>query len=86
MGIAWLTVFSAQLVVCLYLGYRVARRTGRSLINWLLVGFVAAIPPFVGLVLMIVCVLWYPPLITPPPLRKAGRDEHPAGRAPGERH
>ena len=53
MGVVWLTVFAAQLVVCLYLGYRVAVKTDRSLVNWLAVGFLAAVPPFIGVVLMI---------------------------------
>ncbi len=61
MGVIWLTVFAVQLVLCLYLGSRVAKKTGRSLLNWLFVGFLAAIAPIVGPVLMIVCALWYPP-------------------------
>ena len=40
-------LFAVQLPVCLYVGARTARRTGRSLLNWLVYGFLAAIvvPP-----------------------------------------
>jgi hypothetical protein len=81
----WLTAFAVQLVLCLYLGYRVARRTERSLVNWLFVGFLAAIPPVVGPVLMIVCALWYPPRMPPAPPRGANPNEHRASRLPDER-
>jgi hypothetical protein len=76
MSAIWLSAFAVQLVLCLYLGYRVAKKTERSLLNWLFVGFLAAIPPVVGPVLMIACVLWYPPRMPPPPLRGANPDEH----------
>jgi hypothetical protein len=82
MSAIWLLAFAVQLVLCLYLGYRVARKTERSLLNWLFVGFLAAIPPIVGPVLMIVCALWYPPRMPRAPLRGANPDEK---RATGRR-
>jgi hypothetical protein len=53
-------LFAVQLPVCLYVGYRTARRTGRRVIDWLIYGFLAAIvfPPLgavVTLVLFFVC-------------------------------
>lgn len=82
MSAIWLAFFTVQLVLCLYLGYRVARKTGRSLLNWLFVGFLAAIPPLVGPVLMIVCALWYPPRMGPAPRRGANPDERRTSRRP----
>ena len=40
-------LFAMQLPVCLYVGYRTARRTGRAVLNWLVYGFLTAIvfPP-----------------------------------------
>ena len=56
-------LFAVQLPVCLYVGVRTARRTGRALLNWLVYGFLTAIvyPPLgavAALVLFFVC----PPL------------------------
>jgi len=53
-------LFAGQLVVCLYAGYRTAVRTGRSRLNWLIFGTLAAVvfPPFgaaVSLVAFLVC-------------------------------
>ena len=53
-------LFAVQLPVCLYVGYRTARRTGRRVVDWLIFGFLAAIvfPPLgalVSLVLFFVC-------------------------------
>ena len=53
-------LFAVQLPVCLYVGCRVARTTGRSLLNWLIYGFLAAVvfPPFgagLALVALLVC-------------------------------
>jgi hypothetical protein len=53
-------LFAVQLPVCLYVGYRTARRTGRRVLDWLIFGFLAAIvfPPLgalVSLVLFFVC-------------------------------
>jgi hypothetical protein len=53
-------LFAVQLPVCLYVGYRIARLTGRSLLNWLIYGFLAAIvfPPLgagLALVALFVC-------------------------------
>ena len=51
-----------QFVFCLWLGPKVARRTGRSVLNWVLMGFLMAIifPPF-GIILMILAYFFYPP-------------------------
>lgn len=58
-----------QLVGCLYLGYRTAKKTGRSMLNWTVMGFLlAVIVPPVGLVVSVVAFLFYPPLISPHPL------------------
>lgn len=53
-------LFAVQLVVCLYAGYRTALRTGRSRLNWMAFGTLAAIvfPPFgaaISLVAFLVC-------------------------------
>lgn len=53
-------LFAVQLPVCLYVGYRTARRTGRRVVDWLVYGFLAAIvfPPLgalATLVLFFVC-------------------------------
>jgi hypothetical protein len=48
-------LFAVQLPVCLYVGYRTSRRTGRAVLNWLVYGFLTAIvyPP-VGAVIALV--------------------------------
>jgi ABC-type uncharacterized transport system permease subunit len=53
-------LFALQLPVCLYVGYRVSRITGRPLLNWLIYGFLAAVvfPPLgagLALVALFVC-------------------------------
>lgn len=53
-------LFAVQLVVCLFAGWRTARRTGRSRLNWLVFGTLAAalFPPLgagVSLVAFLVC-------------------------------
>jgi len=55
-------LFAVQLPVCLYVGLRTARRTGRSVLNWLVIGLLAAIvyPPF-GALTMLVVFLVCPP-------------------------
>jgi|BarGraIncu00222A_1022003.scaffolds.fasta_scaffold482109_1 hypothetical protein len=55
-------LFTVQLPVCMYVGYRVARTTGRSLLNWLIYGFLAAVvfPPF-GAALALVALFVCPP-------------------------
>lgn len=42
-----------QLVICLVLGYVAARRSGGSLLHWLVGGFLAAIVPLVGVIVML---------------------------------
>jgi len=61
-------LFCAQLPVCLYGGCRIARRTGRSALIWLVLGFLAAIayPPF-GAVIIFVLFLVVPPVRSPGP-------------------
>ena len=61
-------LFAIQLPVCLYVGLRMARRTGRPVLNWLICGLLAAIvfPPLgalIALVAFLVC----------PPARPAER-------------
>lgn len=41
-----------QLLICLALGHAAARRSGGSLLNWLVVGFLAAIVPVAGVIVM----------------------------------
>ncbi len=55
-------LFAVQLPVCLYVGYRVARLTGRPRLNWLIYGFLAAVvfPPF-GALLALVALFVCPP-------------------------
>ncbi|MGZ4198998.1 MAG: hypothetical protein ACXVP1_02300 [Thermoleophilia bacterium] len=53
-------LYAIQLPVCLYVGFRTARRTGRAVLNWLVYGFLTAIvfPPLgamIALVAFFVC-------------------------------
>ena len=41
-----------QLVVCMLLGYLSARKTAGDLLNWLVVGFFAALVPLAGVLIM----------------------------------
>lgn len=50
-----------QTIVCMILGYYTAKRSLRSVFNWLVVGFVAGLIPIMGLVFMIVAYFFYPP-------------------------
>ena len=45
-------LFAIQLPVCLYVGLRTARRTGRPVLNWLIYGLLFAIvyPPLGALI------------------------------------
>lgn len=58
----WL--LGVQLVVCLVLGYLVARKTGRGLTESLAAGFLAAVVPVVGYAVMLAAYRWLPPLAT----------------------
>jgi hypothetical protein len=72
-------------VVCIVLGVLTARKTQRSVFNWVLVGLLAGLVPVVGPVLMVVAYLWYPP---PPPSTKAGYHPPKSGQTkskPGRR-
>ncbi|MGO8683526.1 MAG: hypothetical protein ACLQUT_02945 [Thermoleophilia bacterium] len=51
-----------QLIVCLVLGYLVARKTGRGLTESLAAGFLAAVVPVVGYAVMLAAYRWLPPL------------------------
>jgi hypothetical protein len=55
-------LFAVQLPVCLYVGFRTARRTGRAVLNWLVYGFLIAIvfPP-VGAAIALLAFLVCPP-------------------------
>lgn len=71
-------IWGVQLVVCLWLGPKVARRTGRSVLNWVIMGFfVSIIFPPIGLVLMLLCYFFYPPAMPRVPRH---------GANPGELH
>ena len=69
-------LFAIQLPVCLYVGCRVARVTGRPQLNWLIYGFLAAVvfPPF-GALLALVALFVVPR--ARPPQAQASRDAPP---------
>jgi hypothetical protein len=46
--------FGPQLAICLALAYLAARRAGESTLNWLAIGFLAAVVPLVGVLAMLV--------------------------------
>jgi len=56
-------LFAIQLPVCLYVGLRTARRTGRPVLNWLIYGLLFAIvyPPL-GAVIALTAFLLCPPV------------------------
>jgi len=62
-----------QLVICLLLGFRAARKTAGDLLNWLIVGFVAALVPLAGVLIMLG--LWWRAGATMP--QSAPEDEEP---------
>jgi uncharacterized membrane protein len=41
-----------QMVICMLLGYFAARKTAGDLLNWLVVGFLAALVPLAGILIM----------------------------------
>jgi len=45
--------FGPQMVICMLLGYLTARKTAGDLLNWLVVGFVAALVPLAGVLIML---------------------------------
>ena len=52
---AWIFwALGPQLVICMGLGYAAAKRSGGSLLNCLVVGFLAAVVPLLGVVVMLV--------------------------------
>jgi hypothetical protein len=42
-----------QMVICMLFGYLAARKTAGDLLNWLMVGFFAALVPLAGIVIMV---------------------------------
>lgn len=42
-----------QMVICMLLGYFAARKTAGDLLNWLVVGFFAALVPLAGVLIML---------------------------------
>jgi hypothetical protein len=54
-----------QLAVCLVLGWLVARRSGRPLLECLLAGFVAGAAPLAGYAVMLAAWRWLPRLDRP---------------------
>jgi cytochrome bd-type quinol oxidase subunit 1 len=46
-----------QLVICMVLGYLAARKTAGDLLTWLVIGFLAALVPLAGVVIMLS--LWW---------------------------
>jgi hypothetical protein len=61
-----------QTVACMILGYFTARKTFRSVFNWLVVGFIAGLIPLIGLVFMLIAYFFYPP-----PTPRSGPGYHP---------
>lgn len=54
--------FGLQIPVCMYLGYLTAKKTGRSVLNWLVMGFIiAVIPPPMSIIISLVAYFFYPP-------------------------
>ena len=69
-------------IACAVLGYFVARKTHRSVFNWVLVGAINGIIPVVGPVLMVVAYFFYPP---PPPSSRPGYNPPPSARGGAKR-
>ena len=42
-----------QMLICLYLGYLCARKTGGDVLNWLVAAFVASLIPLAGVLIML---------------------------------
>jgi hypothetical protein len=61
-------------IVCIALGVLTARKTQRSIFNWVLVGAINGIIPVVGPILMVVAYFFYPP-----PAPSSRRGYHPPG-------
>jgi hypothetical protein len=61
-------------IVCITLGVLTARKTQRSIFNWVLVGAINGIIPVLGPILMIVAYFFYPP-----PAPSSRRGYHPPG-------
>jgi len=75
--IAW--QLGLQIPFCMYLGYRTARRSERNVLNWLVIGFLAAIPPIMGPLIMVIAWRWMPPSTPryPRAERRGGRRDGP---------
>jgi len=61
-------------IACITLGVLTARKTQRSIFNWVLVGAINGVIPVLGPILMVVAYLFYPP---PAPSSRPGH--HPPG-------
>ena len=48
-------------VVCVVLGYLTAKKTHRSVFNWVLVGLLNGVIPVLGPILMVLAYFFYPP-------------------------
>jgi len=45
--------FGPQMVICMVLGYLAARKTAGDVLNWLVAGFLAALVPLAGVLIML---------------------------------
>jgi hypothetical protein len=61
-----------QMVICMALGYLAARKTAGDLLNWLLIGFFAALVPIAGVLIMLA--LWWRTGATMPARAPAGEE------------
>ncbi len=78
-------LFAVQLPVCLYVGYRTARRTGRRVVDWLIFGFLAAVAfPPLGALALLVLFFVCPPARTGHPPAGARDGAAPGGPGGGE--
>jgi hypothetical protein len=61
--ILWI-VWQVQIVFTVFMGYKTAKKTGRSVVNWIFMGVVfAVIPPPLSIILSLVSYYYYPPLM-----------------------
>jgi hypothetical protein len=56
-------------IVCVVLGVLTARKTQRSVFNWVLIGAINGVIPVIGPILMVLAYFFYPP---PAPSTKPG--------------
>ena len=65
-----------QMIICLYLGYLSARKTGGDVLDWLVAAFVASLVPIAGVLIMLA--VWWRAGVT-----GTGRSGHDAAPHPG---